>query len=113
MSDNGSAELSLLLSQLNAQRTVQMVQPPSPSEAMAMYFVAARLVELQMQLVDRGECDDHELTVTREVLVGTHRMLNAALASADQPALATRKPALKMVHGGRSARRRPRGRHPN
>jgi hypothetical protein len=113
MPDNGSAELSVLLSHLNAQGIGPMADAPSPSEAMAMYFVAARLVELQMQLVDRGECDDGELSVTREVLVGTHRMLNAALVSSEHTAPPSRKPALKMVHGGRSARRRPRGRYPN
>ena len=73
---------------------------------MAMYFVAARLVELQLHLVERGECDDDELSVTREVLVGTHRMLSAALTTSGE-AGAGRKPALTVVPGGRS---RPRAR---
>jgi hypothetical protein len=113
MSENGSAELAVLLSQLNAQRSGRTAGVSSPTEAMAMYFVAARLVELQLQLVDRGECDDTELAVTREVLVGTHRMLNAALDSTAVTAPPTRKPTLKMVHGGRSVRRRSRGRYPS
>lgn len=103
----------MLLSQLNAQRAARSAGVPSPTEAMAMYFVAARLVELQLELVDRGECDNAELAVTREVLVGTHRMLNAALDSTTTTAPPTRKPTLKMVHGDRSVRRRPRGRYPS
>jgi hypothetical protein len=110
MSDKGSAELSMLLSQLNAHGDGRMAAPPSPSEAMAMYFVAARLVELQLQLVDRGESDDDELAVTREVLVGTHKMLNAALGSSDPTARPPRRPALRVVSGGDPGHRRPRGR---
>jgi hypothetical protein len=108
MTESGSAELAVLLSQLNARGYAPASRPPSPTEAMAMYFVAARLVELQLELVDRGECDDNELAVTREVLRSTHRMLNAALdgSAAQLPA----RPRLKVVSDARSDRRRPRGR---
>ncbi len=75
-----------------------------------MYFVAARLVELQLELVDRGECDHGELAVTREVLQGTHRMLNDALDRTEDSVPA--RPRLKVVSGDRPARRRPRGRYP-
>lgn len=108
MSDNGSAELAVLLSQLTAHDAGPMARAPSPSEAMAIYLVAARLVELQLQLVDRGECDDEELAMTTQVLAGTHRILNAALQSIDDESFAaSRRPALQVVHGGRSSRRRP------
>lgn len=105
MAGRGSAELAGLLSQLKAHSRGRTASPPTPSEAMAMYFVAARLVELQMQLVDRGECDDQEIAVTREVLIGTHRMLNAALDGAEP--VGGYRPKLE-----RAARRRPRGRTP-
>jgi hypothetical protein len=110
MSEEGSGELTVLLAQLNAQRDARDADVPSPSQAMAMYFVAARLVELQLQLVNRGECDDTELAVTREVLVGTHRMLNAALDSTVGTPTLVRKATLKMVPGGRLDYRRPPGR---
>lgn len=110
MSDNGSAELAVLLAQLTAHDAGPMTPPPSPSEAMAIYLVAARLVELQLQLADRGESADEELAMTTRVLAGTHRILRAALDSIDAPGDAPvpqRRPTLQMVHGGRAGRRRP------
>jgi hypothetical protein len=109
MTEGGAAELAVLLSQLNARGYVPASRPPSPTEAMAMYFVAARLVELQLELVDRGECDDDELAVTREVLRSTHRMLNAALGGSEVPVAP--RPRLKVVADARPDRRRPSGRH--
>jgi hypothetical protein len=108
MTESGSAELAELLSHLRAHGHASTSRPPSPTEAMAMYFVAARLVELQLELVDRGEFDQDELAVTREVLQGTHQMLNAALDRAEESVPA--RPRLKVVSGDRPARRRPRGR---
>ena len=110
LTESGSAELAVLLSQLREHGHARPSLPPSPTEAMAMYFVAARLVELQLELVDRGECDHQELAVTREVLQGTHRMLNDALVRAEEPVPV--RPRLKVVAGDRPGRRRPRGRYP-
>ncbi len=106
---SNAAELAALLTQLSAQvqyadgasRLPQM-QAPSPSEAMALYFVATRLVEVQLKLLERdaqaessgeGQPDEaqsvpgaapsppqgRDLLVTREVLEGTRGVLQAAL----------------------------------
>lgn len=106
VNEHGSAELSALLSHLNEHRPSGS-RRPSPTEAMALYFVAARLVELQLELADRGECDDDELAMTREVLRGTHRILNAALDDSVVSATSARpRPRPVLVD-----RRRPRGRY--
>lgn len=116
MPDSGPAEPSDLLSQLNAQVAAAEPAPSAPNEAMALYVVAARLVELQLELAEQGDCDEDELMITRDVLIGTHRMLSAALdhVEARDAALAT-KPTLQVVdggdHGGRPRRRRPRRPH--
>ena len=95
--ETGTAELSSLLSQLNAY-TVDgaTLPPPSPAEAMAIYSVAVRLVQLQMTLTEACESDD--LAVTRDVLVGIRRLLRAALARIEpdpgQP------PHLVLIDGG-------------
>ena len=103
MSDSGSAELSVLLSQLNA-RTVHTQaskpSPPSPSEAMAMYFVAARLVELQLHLADTGVPDEGEIAMTRDVLFGTHRILTSALAHVEAHDALHERPSFRVVDGG-------------
>jgi hypothetical protein len=109
MTESGSAELAVLLSKLNARGYTSASRCPSPTEAMAMYFVAARLVELQLELVDRGECADEELAVTREVLRSTHRILNAALDDSAEPVPV--RPRLQVVPDARPDRRHPPGRH--
>ncbi len=92
-----TAELSALLSRLDTY-SVDGVQLPSPSpaEAMAIYSVAVRLVQLQMSLTDACESDD--LNVTRDVLIGIRRMLRAALASMEPEA--DRPPRLMLIEGG-------------
>jgi hypothetical protein len=85
---------------------------------MALYFVAARLVELQMELVARGDGQDltSELATTREVLEGTRRALLSALAGAESDSdvgdrstqVPSGPPTLSVVEGGRARRRRAR-----
>jgi len=81
---------------------------------MALYFVAARLVELQMELVGRGGGQDLsvELKTTREVLEGTRRALLAALAGAEDAhpgaAAVPGPPTLSVVDGGWARRKRAR-----
>ena len=119
MSNYGSAELAVLLSHLSApsassQPGSDPSRAASPSEAMALYFVAARLVELQMELVARGDGQDLtvELNTTREVLEGTRRALLSALESAEAAErgqdVVPGPPTLSVVDGGRSRRRRAR-----
>lgn len=120
MSNYGSAELAVLLSHLSAPTaanppgTADASRAASPSEAMALYFVAARLVELQMELVARGDGQDLtvELDTTRQVLEGTRRALLSALASAEAvergAAPVSSPPTLSVVDGGRARRRRAR-----
>jgi hypothetical protein len=120
MSNYGSAELAVLLSHLSAPSATNPagVSDPSrtasPSEAMALYFVAARLVELQMELASRGDGQDLsvELNTTREVLEGTRRALLSALDSAEAAErgqdVVPGPPTLSVVDGGRARRRRAR-----
>lgn len=78
--ETGTAELSSLLTQLNAYSdSATRVRPPSPAEAMAIYSVAVRLVRLQMTMSDRTTPDSYDVAVTRDLLLGTRRMLRAAL----------------------------------
>jgi hypothetical protein len=120
MSNYGSAELAVLLSHLSAPSAASSAgasdstRAASPSEAMALYFVAARLVELQMELVARGDGQDLtvELNTTREVLEGTRRALLSALESAESAErgqdVVPGPPTLSVVDGGRARRRRAR-----
>ena len=120
MSNYGSAELAVLLSHLSAPSAAGSAgasdssRTASPSEAMALYFVAARLVELQMELVARGDGQDLtvELNTTREVLEGTRRALLSALESAESAErgqdVVPGPPTLSVVDGGRARRRRAR-----
>jgi hypothetical protein len=120
MSNYGSAELAVLLSHLSAPASTSSAgasdpsRAASPSEAMALYFVAARLVELQMELVARGDGQDLtvELNTTREVLEGTRRALLSALDSAETAErgqdVIPGPPTLSVVDGGRARRRRAR-----
>lgn len=85
---------------------------PSAGEAMALYYVTARIVELQLQLAERGDGDDlrREMATTRELLEQTRRVLASALGEnpvADTGA-AAEKPRLSVVHGEKSRRRRTR-----
>ncbi len=83
---------------------------------MALYFVAARLVELQLELMARGGDVDlsEQMATTREVLVGTRSALITALAATEaieghtevpNPTVSG-PPNLQIVDGGRSQRRR-------
>lgn len=102
-SHSTSAELAVLLSQLSEQvqhtgdGSAQVENVPTPSEAMALYFVSTRLVELQLQLLERdrdGSADgtpdpsapDHSADIarTREVLEGTRAVLRASLAKSEE-----------------------------
>jgi hypothetical protein len=95
--ETGTAELSSLLSQLNAYPVDSCtLPPPTPAEAMAIYSVAVRLVQLQMTLTEACESDD--LAVSRDVLLGIRRMLRAALARVEpEPGS---PPHLVLIEGG-------------
>jgi hypothetical protein len=123
MSNYGSAELAVLLSHLSAPSasnppgTSDAARAASPSEAMALYFVAARLVELQMELAARADGSDStdltvELNTTREVLEGTRRALLSALESAETAErgqdVVPGPPTLSVVDGGRARPKRAR-----
>jgi hypothetical protein len=111
MSDPGSAELSVLLSQLNSRASHPSASPTS-SEAMAIYAVAARLVDLQLRLADDGLRDERQVAATREILQGTHRVLTSALAHVEAHEALHPRPTLRLIVGGDVAakprRRRPR-----
>jgi hypothetical protein len=116
------AELLALLERLNSSldSTEQPLRPaaavPTPDEALGLYFVAARLVELQLRLLERDENPvelARQVAVTRDVLMGTRTVLQAALdgvgpvdaLAAPAPSAA---PKLRVVHGGRGLLGRPR-----
>src|SRR5690349_5978539 len=83
-----ASELMALLERLNsslddAERPVPCITPaPTAEEALGLYYVAARLVELQLRLLEH---DDNafelarQVAVTRDVLVGTRAVLLSAL----------------------------------
>jgi hypothetical protein len=56
---------------------------PTADEALAMYRLTTRLVELQLDLADRGRTNPAEVAVTHDVLVGTRQVLLAALHDVD------------------------------
>lgn len=120
MPDTGSAELAVLLSQLSRQAGESEHDPadvagrPSADEAMALYYVTARVVELQLQLARRGDGAElqREMATTRELLEQTRRVLAAALGekapaagAPEQSRESTGKPYLSVVHGEKSRRR--------
>lgn len=95
--DTGTAEFSSLLNQLNAYSdSATRVRPPSPAEAMAIYSVAVRLVRLQMALTDHGGSEPADVDVTRDLLLGTRRMLRAALERLEPSG----PPQLTLLTGG-------------
>jgi hypothetical protein len=108
------AELMALLARLNSSLDGGApprppAGSPTPEEALALYFVAARLVELQLRLLENDEGPvelARQLAITRDVLEGTRTVLRAALDAVgmsgqlDGEVPAT--PVLRVVHGGRS-----------
>lgn len=97
----GTEQLSSLLSRLNAYSTPSTpVRPPSPSEAMAIYSVAVRLVELQMTVTEHGATEPTDLAATRDVLIGTRQLLRAALDRVER----VTPPALTLLDGGATAK---------
>lgn len=92
-----SSELSSLLTRLNAYSDVAVaIRPPSPSEAMAVYTVAARLAQLQLAHDPAPEPAD--TATTREVLRGVRRLLRAALDRVERDPTAA--PRLVVLEGG-------------
>lgn len=92
----GTVQLSTLLNQLNVSHG-RVLPPPSPSEAMAIYSVAVRLAELQLALPDGVETPADDLEMTRDVLLGTRKMLRAALARIEPEPTS---PRLMLIDGG-------------
>jgi hypothetical protein len=96
MPDTGAAELAALLSRLHDPDTAVGTDGTTPSvaEAMALYVLATRIVELQLQLAERGDGADlrREMATTRELLEQTRGVLSSALgeepAGASEPAAA-------------------------
>lgn len=87
---------------LGANRAAPRITP-SPDEALAVYRLTARLVELQLELAEQGGTDPAEWAVTHDVLIGTRQVLLAALQDADDEPVAartTRKASLQVVPGG-------------
>jgi hypothetical protein len=84
---------------------------PTPEEALTLYFVAARLVELQLRLLERDESPvelARQVAITRGVLEGTRTVLKAALDSVGMSAIPSddqtpATPTLRVLHGGRAA----------
>jgi hypothetical protein len=104
MSETGTADLSSLLSRLNAfcadtAGDAMQAPRPRPDEAMAMYSIAVRLVESRLDVADA------DLASSREVLISTRRMLHAALESVEAEQAPIR---FRVIDGGRTGvRRRP------
>jgi hypothetical protein len=82
---------------------------------MALYFVAARHVELQMLVIarDNSQTSAPEMTTTRRVLEDTRRALIAALAVADanesRDTVISAPPTLSVVQDGVRRQRVRRG----
>lgn len=120
MPDTGSAELAGLLSRLSTQvydageSGDDQAAGSSAGEAMALYYVTARIVELQLQLAERGDSAQlrEEMATTRDLLEQTRRVLASALGetpATDNPVPETPdKPRLSVVHGEKSRRGRTR-----
>jgi hypothetical protein len=109
------AELMALLARLNnsldpAREAHASALSPTPEEALALYFVAARLVELQLRLLERDESPvelARQVRITRDVLEGTRLVLRAALANVGMASTLAEEvvpsaPTLRVVHGGRA-----------
>jgi hypothetical protein len=108
-----SAELAALLERLNSSfedGDEDLLAPdpaPTPEEALGLYFVAARLVELQLRLLERDENPielARQVAVTRDVLIGTRSVLRSALHGVGpaDPRPTAVPPKLRVVHGGRA-----------
>ncbi|HEY8300696.1 MAG TPA: hypothetical protein VIG48_02230 [Jatrophihabitans sp.] len=95
---DGATQLSSLLTQLNADTGV-VQSAPSPTEAMAIYSLAVRLAELQLTRTDEAPAPAHDVAMTRDVLLGTRRMLRAALARLEPEA----NPRFVLIDGGAPA----------
>jgi len=120
MPDTGSAELAGLLSRLSTQvydageSGDDEATGSSAGEAMALYYVTARIVELQLQLAERGDSAQlrEEMATTRDLLEQTRRVLASALgetpATDNSAPEIFEKPRLSVVHGQKSRRRRTR-----
>ena len=80
-----------------------MVPAPSATEAMAIYSIAVRLAELQIARSVDALPADQDVVLTRDVLLGTRRMLRAALARLEPEPEPDPAPRLKLIDGGASA----------
>jgi hypothetical protein len=99
MSSSDPTDLSQLLSRVNAHlagtaEDGTALPPPTPSEAMAVYRIAAQLVECELERDGQGVRDR---AMTRDVLIGTRHLLSAALEQAEQR---PPRPALQVIPGG-------------
>jgi hypothetical protein len=105
------AELTSLLERLNSSLDGSeefehpAVPAPTAEEALGLYFVAARLVELQLRLLERDENPvelARQVAITRDVLLGTRSVLESALNSVTPVDPTPSAPKLRVVNGGRA-----------
>jgi hypothetical protein len=107
-----ASELMALLERLNTslddgERPLPCTAPaPTAEEALGLYYVAARLVELQLHLLEHDDNSAElarQVAVTRDVLVGTRTVLLTALQAmgAGNDAPPSGMPKLRVLHGGR------------
>ena len=97
-----TAQLSSLLTRLNCDHGV-VAPAPSATEAMAIYSIAVRLAELQLSRSDHTPAPDGDVVLTRDVLLGTRRMLRAALARLEPEPESDPAPRLTLIDGGAPA----------
>jgi hypothetical protein len=83
MSDSGWAERPVLTTVPGPATALpesdDLDRRPHPSEARAMYAIAARLAELQLELAEQSSAHERDLAATRDALRNTHRVVFAAI----------------------------------
>lgn len=89
-----TAQLTTLLDRLTSylDGSEALASPaPTPADAMATYAAVTQIVEAQLA---SGSAD---LALTRSALLGTHRMLRAALQGSESAGARPERPHLRLV----------------
>lgn len=92
------ADLTVLLGELDRVRAAAPDDglPPSAAEAITLASAAMRLVEAQLAARARGDSDNEDVDLSRDVLRAALDVLHAALAGMpDAPQNADRAPRLR------------------